>query len=83
GMRGAEATITGAYDTTAYTVSFTPTTGGEPIEEHNWVLHEELLVEDPGDAPIEPGTEVTLNTDHMKGMNGAKAVIDAAEDTTV
>ncbi|GLO65060.1 YdhK family protein [Oceanobacillus kimchii] len=83
GMNGAEATITGAYDTTAYTISFTPTTGGEPVEEHNWVIHEELLVEDPGDASIESGTEVTLNAEHMKGMNGAKAVIDSAVETTV
>ncbi|PAV30667.1 hypothetical protein CIL05_06075 [Virgibacillus profundi] len=83
GMSDAEATITGAYDTTAYTVSYTPTTGGEPVEDHKWVIHEELLVEDPGDTPLEPGTEVTLNTDHMKGMNGATATIDSAEDTTV
>src|SRR5699024_7634116 len=31
GTSGAEATITGAYDTTAYTVSYTTTTGGEPV----------------------------------------------------
>src|SRR5699024_11949603 len=83
GMNGAEATITGAYDTTAYTISFTPTTGGEPVEEHNWVIHEELLVEDPGNAPIEQGTEVTLNAEHMKGMNGARAVTDSAIETNV
>ena len=83
GMSGAEATITGAYDTTAYTVSYTPTTGGEPVEDHKWVIHEELLVEDPGESPLERGTEVTLNTDHMKGMNGATATIDSAEDTTI
>lgn len=29
GMNGAEATIVGAYDTTAYTVSYTPKTGGK------------------------------------------------------
>jgi len=83
GMSGAEATITGAYDTTAYTVSYTPTTGGEPVEDHKWVIHEEFLVEDPGDTPLESGTEVTLNTDHMKGMNGATATIDSAENITV
>lgn len=83
GMGDAEATIAGAYNTTAYTVSYTPTTGDEPVEDHKWVIHEELLVEDPGDAPLEPGTEVTLNADHMKGMNGATATIDSAEDTTV
>jgi len=26
---------------------------------------------------------VTLNTDHMEGMDGASAVIDSAEETTV
>lgn len=83
GMSGAEGTITGAYDTTAYTVSYTPTTGGEPVEDHKWVIHEELLVENPGNIPLEPGTEVSLNTDHMKGMNGATATIDSAEETIV
>ena len=81
GMKGAEATIVGAYDTTVYTVSYTPTTGGEPVENHKWVVHEEL--EDAGEAPLEPGTEVTLNADHMEGMKGATAIIDSAEETTV
>lgn len=83
GMSGAKATIAGAYNTTAYTVSFTPTNGGEPVEDHKWVIHEELLVKNPRDAPLEPGTEVTLNADHMKGMEGATAVIDSAVETTV
>lgn len=81
GMKGAEATIVGAYDTTVYTVSYTPTTGGERVENHKWVIHEEL--QDAGDAPLEPGTEVTVNADHMEGMNGATVEIDSAEETTV
>lgn len=81
GMNGAEATIVGAYDTTVYTASYTPTTGGEPVENHKWVIHEEI--EEAGDESFEPGTEVTLNADHMEGMNGATAVIDSAEETTV
>src|SRR5699024_835444 len=81
GMNGAEATIVGAYDTTVYTVSYTPTTGGEPVENHKWVIHEEI--EEAGDEPFEPGTEVTLSADHVEGMNGATAVIDSAEETTV
>ena len=81
GMNGAEATIAGAYETTVYTVSYTPTTGGEEVTNHKWVIHEEL--EDPGEAPLEPGTEVTMNADHMTGMNGAIAEIDSAEETTV
>src|SRR5690625_7845663 len=64
-----------------YTVSYTPTTGGETVENHKWVIHEEI--EEAGDEPFEPGTEVTLNADHMEGMNGATAVIDSAEETTV
>src|SRR5699024_12732383 len=81
GMNGAESTIVGAYDTTVYTVSYTPPTGGEPVENHKWVIHEEI--EEAGDEPFETGTEVTLNADHMEGMNGATAVIDSAEETTV
>ncbi|WP_235001564.1 YdhK family protein [Halobacillus sp. Marseille-P3879] len=80
-MSGAEATIVGAFETTAYTVTYYPTTGGEPVENHKWVIHEEL--EDPSEAPLEPGTEVNLNADHMEGMDGATAVIEAAVDTTV
>jgi Protein of unknown function (DUF1541) len=81
GMDGAGASIVGAYDTTVYTVSYTPTTGGKKITDHKWVIHEEL--KDPGDQPFKEGTEVTLNADHMKGMKGAKATIDSAEQTTV
>ncbi|AXI08768.1 DUF1541 domain-containing protein [Oceanobacillus sp. 143] len=81
GMNGAEATIVGAYDTTVYTVSYNPTTGGEKIKDHKWVIHEEL--ESPGEAPLEPGTEVILKANHMEGMNGATAEIDSAEETTV
>lgn len=80
-MKGAEATIAGAFDTTAYSVSFTPTNGEDPVEDHKWVIHEEL--EEPGEAPLEPGSEVTLNASHMEGMEGATAEIDSAEETTV
>lgn len=81
GMNGAEATIVGAYDTTVYTVSYTPTNGGEPVTNHKWVIHEEL--EGAGEEPLESGAEVTINADHMEGMNGATATIDSAEETTV
>lgn len=81
GMEGAEATISGAFTTTVYTVSYTPTTGGDPVMDHKWVIHEEL--EDAGEAPLEPGTEVTINAEHMEGMDGVTATIDSAEETTV
>lgn len=80
-MNGATATIVGAYTTTAYTVSYTPTTGEEKVNNHKWVIHEEI--KDTGSEPYSPGTEVILTADHMKGMDGAKATIDSVEPTTV
>ena len=81
GMDGATATIAGAYDTVAYSVSYTPTDGGAPVENHKWVIHEEL--EDAQDAPYAEGDAVTLDADHMEGMEGASAAVDTAEETTV
>ena len=81
GMMDAEATISGAYDTVVYSVTYTPTTGGEKVEDHKWVIHEEL--KDFSDQPYKPGEEVVLNADHMKGMKGATATIDSAEEMTV
>jgi hypothetical protein len=81
GMNGAEATISGAFDTTVHTVTYTPTTGGEPVEDHKWVIHEEI--ENAGDEPYQTGDEVVLNAEHMEGMKGATATIDSAEQTTV
>ncbi|MBM7652112.1 YdhK family protein [Neobacillus cucumis] len=81
GMNGAKATIVGAYDTIAYAVTYTPTTGGEPVKNHKWVIQEEI--KDAGDQALEPGTNVTLEADHMKGMNGATGTIESAEKTTV
>lgn len=81
GMEGAEATIVGAYDTTAYAISYTPTNGGERVENHKWVIHEELL--DVGNEPLEPGMEATTDADHMSGMEDAVVEIDSAEQTTV
>ncbi|MFT9596534.1 YdhK family protein [Mesobacillus sp.] len=81
GMDGAEAMIVGAYDTVIYSLSYDPTNGGDRVEQHKWVIHEELL--DAGDEPLKPGDEATINTKHMEGMKGAKAVIDSAEEMTV
>jgi len=81
GMMGAEATNVGAFDTTAYVISYTPTTGGERVTNHKWVIHEEL--KDVGTETLKPGSEVTVEADHMPGMDGATAEIDSAEQTTV
>lgn len=81
GMDGAKATIVGAYDTYTYAVNFTPTTGGEPIKDHKWVVQQEL--KDAGDQRLADGTEVTLEAEHMKGMKGAKTTIASSTDETV
>ena len=81
GMGGAGATIAGAFDTTAYSVSYAPTNGGAPVVDHKWVVHEEL--EDPGPAPLPEGSEVILRADHMPGMDGANATIDSSTQETV
>lgn len=81
GMKGAKATIVGAYETTAYVVTYTPTTGGERVEDHKWVIQEEI--ENAADNLFKPGTEVSLEANHMNGMQGATAEIESAEATTV
>lgn len=81
GIKGAEATIIGAYDTIVYTVSYIPTNGGEPVINHKWVIQEDL--EGVGEEPLKVGTEAKINADHMEGMKGATATINSAEETTV
>ena len=79
--KSAEATISGAFDTTAYSVSYTPTEGGAPVTDHRWVVHEELV--DPGQAPLPNGASVVLDAEHMSGMKGAEATIDYSTEETV
>src|SRR5699024_10365670 len=68
GMDGANATIAGAFDTYTYAVNFTPTTGGNPVKDHKWVVQEEI--KDAADQRLADGTEVTLEAEHMEGMKG-------------
>ncbi|WP_138493563.1 YdhK family protein [Paenibacillus pinistramenti] len=42
GMKGAKATIDSAEKTIAYMVDYTPTTGGEPVKNHKWLIESEL-----------------------------------------
>lgn len=81
GMEGAEATIVEAFDTIAYIVSYTPTTGGDRATNYKWVIHEEIDL--APEMPIEPNSEVSLNADHLPGMEGAVAVIEELKETTV
>lgn len=81
GMEGAEGVVVGAYDTTAYSVSFRPTDGGEEVKHYKWVIHEEL--EGASGDPMEPGRELVINTEHIPGMRGASATIETAEEGPV
>lgn len=81
GMEGAEGTVVGAFDTVAYEVSYKPTNGDPREENHKWVIQEEI--KDSSNKKLEPGTEVTLEASHMKGMKDATATIESSENTTV
>ncbi|RQW76135.1 DUF1541 domain-containing protein [Lysinibacillus composti] len=43
-MKGAEATIVGAYDTTVYMVDYI-STAGEKVKNHKWLVESELSPE--------------------------------------
>lgn len=80
-MKNAKGTVKGAYKTYAYVVSYTPENGDKKVNNHKWVVNEEVA-----DAPkngFEKGDTVKLEADHMPGMKGAEAQIDDVEKTTV
>ncbi|MFC4774711.1 YdhK family protein [Ruoffia tabacinasalis] len=86
GMEGAQGTVVAAFDTTAYEISYTPTDDSEPVENHRWIVQEEIAEaadQEDVDAPFEVGAEVTVEAYHMPGMEGATATIDAVNETTV
>lgn len=80
GMEGAEATIAGAFDTTVYEVSYTPTDGGERVIDHRWVIQEDL---EEGTEVAEAGDEVVLDVEHTEGMQGAVAIVEEAYTGTI
>ncbi|MDF7626439.1 YdhK family protein [Lactobacillaceae bacterium L1_55_11] len=72
GMYNSKGTIAGAYDTKLYAVDFTPTTGGSEVKDHKWLT--KIDFKNRKDS-YKVGDEVTLDSDHMSGMKGAKAKI--------
>ena len=42
GMKGAEAVIDAAEETTVYMVDYTPTNGGKKVTDHKWLTEDEL-----------------------------------------
>lgn len=81
GMQGATATIVAAFDTYTYAVNYTPTTGGEPILDHRWVVQQELR--DAGEARLPDDAPVTITAAHMDGMEGARGTVAHSTDETV
>ena len=81
GMKGANGTVVGVFDTTAYEVTYDDTETGETVANHKWVVHEEL--ENAQDEPYQAGDEVVLEASHMPGMKGATATVDSAEKTNM
>lgn len=81
GMEGAVGKVVGAFDTTVYIVTYESLEDGTLVEDHKWVIHEELAEADQ--EPFSSGDEVTLDVDHLEGMKGATATIDEARDTVV
>lgn len=80
GMKDSEGEVVQAYETKIYEVSYQPTTGGKMVNNHQWVVNEEL---DDASKNAQKGDTVILNAEHMEGMDGAKAQVDKVIEGTV
>ena len=68
GMNGAIARISGAFGTTLYAITYTRSDTGEVVNDHKWVIHEEIA--NYGALPFNVGDTVTLLPGHISGMGG-------------
>ncbi|MBW1605080.1 DUF1541 domain-containing protein [Lactobacillus sp. Sy-1] len=73
GMKGAIATVVGAYNTDLYTIDYTPTNGGKEVKNHKYVVSKEIKASKKGQLKV--GSKITVEADHMTGMKGAKGKI--------
>lgn len=76
GMKGAQGTVAAVYDTKVYEVTYQPTNGGQKVTGHKWLTKDDF--KDMKDH--KRGDKVTLESDHMPNMKGAKATITKVED---
>ncbi|WP_238479197.1 YdhK family protein [Fructobacillus papyrifericola] len=76
GMKGAEGTVAAAYDTKLYEVTYQPTNGGKKVTGHKWLTKDDF--KDMKDH--KKGDKVTLESEHMANMKGAKATITKVVD---
>lgn len=70
GMDGARATIVGAFDTYTYSVNFTPTTGGQPVKDHKWVVQQEIKTQEIDVWPMAPKSPSGRSHDGHEGGEG-------------
>ncbi|RSK27582.1 DUF1541 domain-containing protein [Bacillus sp. HMF5848] len=64
-----------------FSVYYTSSHDGERVENHKWIVHEEL--DNIGEGVLKPGTEVTTSAEHMIGMKDTTQEIVSSETTTV
>lgn len=76
GMKGAQGTVAAVYDAKVYEVTYQPTNGGQKVTGHKWLTKDDF--KDMKDH--KKGDKVTLESDHMPNMKGAKATITKVED---
>lgn len=78
-MKDAKGKVVGAFDTTAYEVSYKDTKTGHIVTHHKWVVKEEFQPQ----VALQEGLSVVLQTNHMPGMMGATATIKKIVPETV
>src|SRR5699024_148326 len=81
GMKGAEATVKGAYKTYAYVVSYKHTNVNKKVNNQKYILKEEI--KDARNDGCSYGDTVRLDASHLSGMKGATSSIYRVKWTTV
>lgn len=71
-MQNAKAVVVGVFDTIVYAVSYNDTETGQRIEDHKWVVDEEIS----HDREALIGDKVQILATHMSGMSGAIGEVD-------
>ncbi|CAK8053628.1 YdhK family protein [Eupransor demetentiae] len=70
GMKGAKGTVAAVYDAKLYEVDFKSTDGME-VKNHKWLTK----VDFKDGMDHKAGDKVTIESDHMSGMKGAKGTV--------
>lgn len=79
GMKDAKATVVKAYDTIAYSVSYTPKEGAA-VKDSQWIVNEEII--DDNDVAFEVGDIVRTTASHKPDAHGVDLTIESVRPTT-